>query len=143
MALDRLIAETMLLIGSIYLGYVLFTVLGHMTPVLSLTNSMNQMASASIYVPDAVIVSNETGNQLYLVIYNNGRIPITLREVYIENQGNSTPIDIGNVYLTPGNYIVLHYETHYTQCRVNIVFCVANTTICMMYDTNTTQYVIS
>ncbi len=143
MALDRLIAEVILLIGSMYLGYALFTVLGHMAPMLSLTNSMNQMASASIYVPDAVIVSNETSNQLYLVIYNNGHIPINIREVYIENQGNSTLIDVGNAYLIPGNYIMLRHEVPYTQCRVDIIFCVANTTMCMVYGTNTTQYVVS
>jgi len=143
MALDRLIAEVMLLVGSIYLGYTLFIVLSHMGTAISLVNSMDQMASASIYVPDAVIITNGTGNQLYLVIYNNGHIAINLREVYMNCQGSTMKIDLNNTYLVPGNYLIIHEQIPYQQCSVSNIFCIANTTICMAYETNTTRYVIS
>lgn len=86
MAMDRLIAEVMLLIGSIYLGYALFMVLSHMGLAISLMNSINQIAGTSIYIPDAVVVTNGTNNQLYLVIYNNGHTSINLKSVYMECQ---------------------------------------------------------
>ncbi|WP_054842155.1 hypothetical protein [Vulcanisaeta distributa] len=143
MALDRLIAEVMLLIGSIYLGYALFIVLSHMGLALSLVNSINQMASTSIYIPDAVIVTNETTNQLYLVIYNNGHTPINLGKIYMNCQGNTMEISMNNTYLAPpGNYIIINRQIPYQQCIINTEFCIANTTICMIYKTNTTQYVI-
>ncbi len=143
MALDRLIAEVMLLVGSIYLGYALFTVLSHMGLTISLMNSINQMASTSIYIPDAVIVTNGTSNQLYLVIYNNGHTAINLNSIYMNCRGGNTmKIYMNNTYLAPGNYVIISRQIPYQQCSLNTVFCIANTTVCMIYKTNTTQYVI-
>ena len=142
MALDRLIAEVVLLLGSIYLGYALFTVLSHMGLAISLMNSINQMADASIYIPDAVVVNNGTTNQLYLVIYNNGHTAVNLSRIYLTCQGNTLEINMNNTHLAPGNYILITKQVPAQQCSINTVFCITNTTICMVYKTNTTQYVI-
>lgn len=111
---------------------------------ISLMNSINQMASTSIYIPDAVIVTNGTSNQqLYLVIYNNGHTVINLDKIYMSCQGSTMKIDMNNTYLAPpGNYIIINRQIPYQQCSINTVFCIANTTVCMTYKTNTTQYVI-
>ncbi|MGC8543985.1 MAG: hypothetical protein ACP5NQ_08590 [Vulcanisaeta sp.] len=143
MALDRLIAEIILLVGSIYLGYTLFTVVNHIGTAITLANSMSNIASASIYVPDAVIVNNGTSNQLYLVIYNNGHIPILIRSIYLESGKDITTLTTNNMYIQPGNYVIIHNQTTYTQCNVSIIFCIENTTICMVYTTNTTNYVLT
>ncbi|GAB6947400.1 hypothetical protein JCM16161A_15300 [Vulcanisaeta sp. JCM 16161] len=141
--MDRLIAEVMLLIGSIYLGYALFMVLSHMGLAISLMNSINQIAGTSIYIPDAVVVTNGTNNQLYLVIYNNGHTSINLKSVYMECQGNAMEMGMNDTYLAPGNYVIITRQIPYQQCVINTEFCIANTTVCMIYETNTTQYVIS
>ena len=142
MALDRLVAEVILLLGSIYLGYALFTVISHMGLAISLMNSINQMASTSIYIPDAVVVNNGTTNQLYMVIYNNGHTAVNLGRIYLTCQGNTLEINMNNTHLAPGNYILITRQVPAQQCSINTVFCIANTTICMVYRTNTTQYVI-
>ncbi|WP_054858006.1 hypothetical protein [Vulcanisaeta sp. JCM 16159] len=118
MALDRLIAEAMLLIGSIYLGYALFIVLGHMGLALSLMNSINQMAGTSVYIPDAVIVTNGSINQLYLVIYNDGHTSINLKNIYMNCQGNTIEVKMNNTYLAPENYIIINRQIPYQQCRL-------------------------
>jgi hypothetical protein len=144
MALDRLIAEVILLVGSLYLGYALFTVVNHMGIAITFMRNINEIGSTSIYVPDAVIVNNGSANQLYLVIYNNGRMPISIERIYLGGVNGTIPITMNNTaYLTPGNYIILHQQVPYTQCRVYITFCIANTTICMVYSTNTTNYILS
>ena len=142
MALDRLIAEAVLLIGSLYLGYVLFTVVNHVGLTATLMMSIDKIGSTSIYVPDAVIVSNGTANQLYLVIYNNGHTPIVIRSIYLEGTNGTATINY-TAYLAPNSYVVLNKQVPYTQCRVYITFCMANTTICMVYGVNATNYVLS
>lgn len=142
MALDRLIAEVILLAGSIYLGYALFTVLSHMGLAISLMNSADQMAGTSIYVPDAVIVGNGTSNQLYLVIYNNGHTTVDLRYVFMDCQGNTVQIGLNNTSLVPGGYVMISRQVPYQQCRISTIFCIANTSLCMVYEVNTTRYVL-
>jgi len=142
MALDRLIAEVILLIGSLYLGYVLFTVVNHMGLAATLMRNIDEIGSTSIYVPDAVIVSNGTVNQLYLVIYNNGHTPVIIRSIYLESINGTATINY-TAYLVPNSYVVLNEQVPYTQCRAYITFCIANTTICMVYGVNVTDYVLN
>ncbi|MFB6470853.1 MAG: hypothetical protein TU36_006445 [Vulcanisaeta sp. AZ3] len=142
MALDRLIAEVVLLVASLFLGYTLFMVLGHVDLAMSLMNNVERLSSASISIPDAVIVSNGTSNQLYIVIYNNGYVPVYLKSVTLWHNSGRMVLPINDTYLSPGNYVLLHNTIPYTQCRVSVIFCIVNTTLCMVYTVNTTNYVI-
>lgn len=142
--MDRLIAEVILLVGTVYLSITLFTLVSHFTTYIDYAHYLNEVSRAYVYVPDAVIVNNGTKNEVYLVVYNEGDEPITLRGLYGNCSGDSLILNqaISGTILRPSQYVLLSGITNGSSCNLSIMFCIENTTLCMLYPIRTTSFTL-
>jgi hypothetical protein len=135
MALDRLIAEAALLTGVLYMGLYLYGMLNQ-TPTLDMLQTIKELGSVNLQVPDAVIVDSGAGLRLYLVIVNAGDEPVIIRNIVA--QGNASIADTPT-RLDPGKYVLITSNARSKSMRLIITACTVNGA-CILYPVNATYY---
>ncbi|WP_069807016.1 hypothetical protein [Vulcanisaeta thermophila] len=145
MALDRLIAEVILLVGVVYLSISLFLLINHFVTLMNYAHYINEMSNAYIEVPDAVITSGNRGsNNVYLVIYNVGNEPVVLRGIYGDCGGYPLVLNqnVSGTIMEPNQYVVITGTTGGNSCGLSIVYCIVGSELCALKSVNTTEFTL-